>query len=447
MTNYVAEIISYNMENDAVCAASAKISTTKGNAHDLFTSSKGNPKNLDLIQKVLNSGHRSLIEHAVFTIAFSNVSAYVEQYLIECRLASFTIKSRRYVDFSHFGYVIPPELENEALSQYCTYMDMMFAGYREMLEAGIPKEDARFLLPYSFHSNFYCTMNARELAQVISHIKYGRGAGIGELQLIADQLIEQLHSIFPPLCAEIEQLSYLEIQGDTGKLKGVVEQEPTFLSAEQVGTVHLLSTPTNPKMLLETAVSTGNPMGQSDLDIPNLLQSPRPRALEQLSYGFSISNLTLSGLTHIARHRMQSIVIPSIQTINYSKHIVPHTVAKDSAIRLRYQSILQKANELLLSIEQNDCINPYQYYFALSGNLMDIMTTMNGRELALFIRLRTCTRAQWEIRDIAISMLKQLRGSFPELFSYYGPSCFMDGRCPEGNLSCKKMLEVQKKFD
>ena len=52
-------------------------------------------------------GHMSFIEHATFTIAFENVSAFVEQFFIEFRLASFTIKSRRYVDFGKMGFYIP----------------------------------------------------------------------------------------------------------------------------------------------------------------------------------------------------------------------------------------------------------------------------------------------------------------------------------------------------
>ena len=78
---------------------------------------------------------------------------------------------------------------------------------------------------------------------------------------------------------------------------------------------------------------------------------------------------------------------------------------------------------------------------------MDIMTTMNAREIMHFIKLRACKRAQWEIRNISIDILKQLRGSFPELFNCFGPSCFVDGKCPEGNMTCGEMGEVVKKFE
>ena len=155
-----ASIVSWSTAGEEVCASAARISTTQGSAAALFRQAQGNPKNRDLISKVLASGHRSVAEHAVFSIALENVSVFVEQFFIECRLASFTVKSRRYVDFSGLGYYIPPELEGEALAAYRRYMDGLFAAYQAVLADGVPKEDARFLLPYSLCSNFYCTLNA-----------------------------------------------------------------------------------------------------------------------------------------------------------------------------------------------------------------------------------------------------------------------------------------------
>ena len=98
-----AAIISWNGKNEEVCASAARISTTPGNALEIFGAAQDNPQNRPLIGKVLQSGHKSVIEHAVFTLALRDVSVYVEQFLIECRLASFTVKSRRYVDFGSLG--------------------------------------------------------------------------------------------------------------------------------------------------------------------------------------------------------------------------------------------------------------------------------------------------------------------------------------------------------
>ena len=68
----------------------------------------------------------------------------------------------------------------------------------------------------------------------------------------------------------------------------------------------------------------------------------------------------------------------------------------------------------------------------------NIIVTMNGRELHHFFKLRCCARAQWEIREVAIKMCKQVKRVAPTLFEKAGPSCVELGYCPEGD---KKPLE------
>ena len=75
-----------------------------------------------------------------------------------------------------------------------------------------------------------------------------------------------------------------------------------------------------------------------------------------------------------------------------------------------------------------------------------IVFTMNGEELVHFLRLRTCSRAQWEIREMAIKVLKILRRELPSLFSEVGPNCYYLGRCTEGKKSCGRPQEVRNFF-
>lgn len=436
-----AKIINFSTNSEAICASAARISTTKGNAIDIFENAKDNFSNHDLIKKVLNSGHKSFIEHAVFTIAFCNVSAFVEQFFIEFRLASFTIKSRRYVDFSKLGYYIPPDLTEKSKISYCSYMDKMFEAYKRLIENGIPKEDCRFLLPYSFNSNFYCTINARELSYLIHVMKYGRGCQIPELINLADQLVSQIEILFPYLVSEFNYLS----NEDYPLKEDVNVQYPiSFLEKQEIGAIKLVDSPSEPLEKLTMAHYIQNPSSRQPLDINLLIHSGRPRELEQLSYTFLISNITLSGITHIVRHRMQSVIIPPIQTINKNKYIIPISLNGD--ILEYYKQTLRSANFLVKQLDVNPELRKYHYYYILSGNVMDIMTTMNARELKLFIELRSCNRAQWEVRDISIKMLKQLREHFPELFNYFGPSCYTKGKCPEGRLSCGSKDKMLKNF-
>lgn len=62
--------------------------------------------------------------------------------------------------------------------------------------------------------------------------------------------------------------------------------------------------------------------------------------------------------------------------------------------------------------------------------------TMNARELAHFLSLRQCNRAQWEIRELADQMAKIARKECPLIFRMCGPGC-VRGHCPEGRKSCK----------
>ena len=74
-----------------------------------------------------------------------------------------------------------------------------------------------------------------------------------------------------------------------------------------------------------------------------------------------------------------------------------------------------------------------------------IIMTMNVRSLYNFFRLRCCQRAQWEIREVAIEMLRQVRAACPLLFAKAGPACLW-GPCAEGAYSCGKIAEVRREL-
>lgn len=441
-TQSQAKIVSWSTGGEEVCASAARISTTQGDALALFEKARGNEKNQDLIGKVLRSGHRSVIEHAVFSIAMQNVSVYVEQYFIERRLASFTVKSRRYVDFSGLGYYIPPDLSGADLTGYRQYMDGLFAAYQKLLDAQVPKEDARFLLPYAFCSNFYCTLNARELVSLIRSIRFGRGRSIPELRSIAEQLAEQLAVLFPALRPELETPAAADpLPAEAAPL---FRDEPVWVPEAEAGVPELLAAPSDPERLLELACRAADPGTDGPFSLEALLASPRPRELEQLSYTFAISNLSLAGITHLVRHRMQSVIVPPIQSVDHSRFLLPETVRTTAAAI--YQSALTEANRTARALCESPALRPYSYYFAVAGNMLDVMTTLNARELELIVRLRTCTRAQWEIRHVAMGLLRLLRERYPALFDRFGPSCYRTGVCPEGRMSCGRQEEMRSLF-
>ena len=175
-------LLNWTPDMEAMIASGGRISTMDGTADEIRAKSlaAGKEKNEKLIGKVLSSGHTSVLEHGYVNLAFENVSVLAEQFLIEFRLASFTVKSRRYVDFSGAGFVVP---EN-APEGFSARMEALFALYGRLLALGVPREDARFVLPYCFRSNFYMTLNAREFIHMVRAMLYGRGSRWAELRAL-----------------------------------------------------------------------------------------------------------------------------------------------------------------------------------------------------------------------------------------------------------------------
>jgi thymidylate synthase (FAD) len=77
-----------------------------------------------------------------------------------------------------------------------------------------------------------------------------------------------------------------------------------------------------------------------------------------------------------------------------------------------------------------------------------IVVTMNARELVqVFLPLRMCTKAQWEIRYIAWAMWRELMKVHPQLFKWAGPSCVLrENTTRIEPVELQKFLDGEEKF-
>ena len=439
---------------EKVTAAGGRVSTQPGTAMGIWAKSQDEEKNANLIDKVTRSGHNSVVEHTYFNLVFQNVSAVVEQFVIEFRLASFTVKSRRYVDFSDAGFYVPQFENVEMTERYKAHMRSFFELYTEFTEAGIQKEDARFLLPYCLYSNFFCSVNGREFLHMLRAMLYGRGRKYPEIRALGEQLLAQARERTPGILHDFEARNENAVT-DTPDFSFV--SLPQSKPAE--ASVELLSyTPDAAKVVAENALIeyTGCDTATAkaacadrktvEQALAALLKTSRPRALESANYTLRYNGVSLSGLTHFTRHRIHSIEIPELIYTDRKKHIIPPAVQENPALLEKYNAAFERMAAEYEACKAAGVPETDLVYYQLSGNTVDIVSTMNARELLLFFRLRTCTRAQWEIRAHAIEALRLLREVSPEIFKFYGPSCFADGKCPEGKFSCGRMAEMQEVF-
>jgi len=118
-----------------------------------------------LIRFLMKSAHHSVFEHACATFRITNVSRAVLAQLTRHRVASYSVKSQRYVKEQDFDFVIPDDIrENSiALQQYEFCMQNITNTYNKLVELGIKKEDARFVLPNACTTTIDMTINFRSL--------------------------------------------------------------------------------------------------------------------------------------------------------------------------------------------------------------------------------------------------------------------------------------------
>ena len=450
---YGAYIIGCTDCGEEVCAASGRISTQSGTALEIFERSHDKEKNSKLINKVTKSGHTSTIEHIFFNIAFENVSVVVEQFMIEFRLASFTVKSRRYVDFADCGYHIPEFNSEDDKNSYITAMDKLFSAYAKLTEGGVPKEDARFVLPYCFYSNFLCSLNGREMVNVLTAMIYGRGKKIKEIYDLGLSLLEQCREYAPGVFTDFE-LKGAKYNDEPDFSFDVEEEKPSSTEVCQILSV----TPDGEKNVARCAlIEKGDYTAysiekiiESEENVKKILKalvySSRPRALESYNCTVRFNGVSLSTLTHFARHRIQNICIPNLINADRDNYCLPETIKANKDLLDTYNDAFSTMKELYSDLRAKGYDNNVLIYCVLSGNTVDIVTTMNARELMLFFRLRSCTRAQWEIQIYAKDLLKKLRALSPDLFSLYGPSCYVLGYCPEGKMTCGRASEIKELF-
>lgn len=119
-----------------------------------------------VLKTIITSGHTSALEHASYTFAIDGVSRALTHQLVRHRLASYNQQSQRYVTYAEEPtFVTPPSVAEDpvAAEAFAAATRAAFDAYRALVDAGVPAEDARYLLPNAMETKIVVTMNIREL--------------------------------------------------------------------------------------------------------------------------------------------------------------------------------------------------------------------------------------------------------------------------------------------
>lgn len=161
---------------------------------------------VDFIEKRLETGHASPLEQVWFEFAIAGVSrAFSHQFVRHHIGISFEQQSQRYVAFKkgEFPYTVPETVRRAGFAEKMEEaFDRLGDLYQEMLDAGIPAEDARFLIPNAANTNFKIVVNFLELLHICDLRLCTRAQW--EFRQVASQMRAEIHRKFPELARNIQ---------------------------------------------------------------------------------------------------------------------------------------------------------------------------------------------------------------------------------------------------
>lgn len=158
------ELLTHTPEPEQVVAAAARLCYSDASISELLEKSRSDRQ--VFLEKIMSLGHLSVLEHVSFSFGVEGISRACSHQLVRHRIASFSQQSQRYVSHDEpFEVVTPASISADSalagrLKEHLSQAHLL---YRDMLAAGVPAEDARFVLPNAAGTKLVMTMNAREL--------------------------------------------------------------------------------------------------------------------------------------------------------------------------------------------------------------------------------------------------------------------------------------------
>ncbi len=218
------ELLQYTPNAEQLVAAAAKLCYSSAGISQVLD--KLDQEKTESFLKMLSSiGHESPIEHVSFTFGIEGVSRSLLAQLTRHRLASYSVKSQRYVKEGAFTFVIPPEIEANprakeiylrAMAQdqadYDALTEILFEKhFADFLKSGAEEkdarqkaqkkaiEDARYVLPNACETMLLATFNARSLHNFFAHRLCERAQW--EIRALAEEMLRLVKEVAPTLFA------------------------------------------------------------------------------------------------------------------------------------------------------------------------------------------------------------------------------------------------------
>jgi thymidylate synthase ThyX len=383
---------------------------------------------------VVGYGHGSVAEHAVIKLAVENVSILASKLIEDVRLASYTEKSTRYVQFDSSKAFYPESVMQSSLAtEYKTCIESLMQAYLSwmepvyqhvkshtpMTEKQTPRsyeaalratafDNLRYLLPTATHTNIGITINARALETMITKLL---SQPLVEGQVIAREIKAEAMHVAPTLLKYAEVSEYRQTHA---------ENPPSSPKSDVIRNSAKISGPFLDEQSALELIAAPYPVEQLNLD--DLLANrgkfdPAPRCLERVNLTFEII-LDYGAFRDIQRHRMATIIT---EPLGISCGFETPELIKECGFVDEYAKLMYQSGLVYQKLMDAGLISEAPYVLPLGYRVRTHMTA-NLRELVHFIELRTGRGGHPSYRKIALGVFEEIQRVYPSIAKFIRPN-------------------------
>lgn len=190
----------------------------------------------------------------------------------------------------------------------------------------------------------------------------------------------------------------------------------------------------------------------AELHIPRVLGYGHESVLEHIKLTFAVEGVSVVTLKQITRHRLMSFTVRSQRYIGIGDnddYVVPDEVL-EKGFGKEYHKFMDDAFELYRKLVEGGVSPENARYVIPQAVMTKFVVSMNFREFKHYIGLRLCSRAQWEIRQLARMMWEEVAkvDDLKKLLVWakVAPRCVQLGYCPERELMPEGCFAKQREW-
>ena len=434
------------LPEEQIAVLLAKYSRNSGALRDILQGmiDAGEAGSAEWHQKfTISYGHASIAEHSTIHLGLEGISILATKIVEDCRLASFTEKSTRYVDFAgapfHDRADWPPAYQQTCQRLFRAYRDwqpIVSAHLQAQRPDATPAalrartcDSLRYLLPAGTLTNVGVSGNARVIAGLIRKLV---GSDLVECRELAGPVREEASKVCPTLLRRTEEDPSRPMRAAIRELAEsyVVNSTPVWTPVEQsFGTVRLLQANMMAERVLAAALlypHVGS-MAAQRISLSPAIQAevintclaarpdraPFPREAEHVTYRVDVT-CDYGAYRDLQRHRMTTQT-DQVLTPDLGYEVPPDLEA--CGLDQAYHGLMAGIRPAWQALV--DAVGPHaaQYVIPLAFRKRYLMT-LNLREAAHLIELRSAPQGHWSYRAVARDLHRAIQATHPLLASH-----------------------------